>query len=194
MSNINNSKLQELLDKQAITEVLHQYCRGADRCDEELMMSCYHPDATDQHNFFSGNGRKFCKHAITTLRRLRSSNHIVSNILIELDGDRAFSESYVTIVHRPVIDGKTLELHHYGRYLDVFECRNGEWKILHRHYVQDFNSIVQQVEIPVEENALSVFSKRYPEDLVYQKFDIAKQKVDDVYLDIDWQNLKVLQM
>lgn len=48
MSNINNSKLQELLDKQAITEVLHQYCRGADRCDEELMMSCYHPDATDQ--------------------------------------------------------------------------------------------------------------------------------------------------
>jgi hypothetical protein len=46
------------------------------------------------------------------------------------------------------------------------------------------------VEIPVEENALSVFSKRYPEDLVYQKFDIAKQKVDDVSLDIDWQNLR----
>ena len=76
------------------------------------MISCYHPDATDQHNCFSGNGHEFCKHAIATLRRLRSSNHIVSNILIELDGDRAFSESYITVVHRPVIDGKTLELHH----------------------------------------------------------------------------------
>lgn len=60
--------------------------------------------------------------------------------------------------------------------------------------MQDFNGIVQQVEIPIEENAVSVFSKRYPEDLVYQTFNITKQKVDDVYLDIDWQNLKVFQM
>lgn len=194
MMTLNDNKLQKLLDKQAITEVLHQYCRGADRCDEELMMSCYHPDATDQHNFFSGNGQEFCKHAISTLRRLRSSNHSVSNVLIELNGDRAFAESYVHIVHRPVIDEKAIELHHYGRYLDVFERRNDEWKILHRHYVQDSNSIVQQVEIPVEENALSVFSKRYPDDLVYRKFDVANSKTEDVCLDIDWQDLKLLQM
>jgi ketosteroid isomerase-like protein len=185
MTTLNDNKLQQLLDKQAITEVLHQYCRGADRCDEELMMSCYHPDATDQHNFFSGNGQEFCKHAISTLRRLRSSNHRVSNILIELNGDRAFAESYVHIVHRPVIDGKAIELHHYGRYLDVLERRNDEWKILHRHYVQDSNSIVQQVEIPVEENALSVFSKRYPDDLVYQKFNVVNSKTKDICLDID---------
>jgi hypothetical protein len=191
---INDSQLQELLDKQAITEVLYQYCRGADRCDEELMMSCYHPNATDQHNFFSGNGQEFCKHAISTLRKLRSSNHRVSNILIELDGGRAFAESYVHIVHRPVIDEKAIELHHYGRYLDVLERRDNEWKILHRHYVQDSNSIVQQVEIPVEENALSVFSKRYPNDLVYQGFNVTKSKTKEVRLNIDWQDLKLLQM
>ncbi len=77
--------------------------------------------------------------------------------MIELDGDRAFSESYITVVHRPVVDGKTIELHHYGRYLDVLKHRNGEWKILHRHYVQNFNSIVQQGEISVKENALNIF-------------------------------------
>lgn len=194
MMTLNDNKLQKLLDKQAITEVLHQYCRGADRCDEELMRSCYHPDATDQHNFFSGNGQEFCKHAISTLRRLRSSNHRVSNVLIELNGDRAFAESYVHIVHRPVIDEKATELHHYGRYLDVLERHNDEWKILHRHYVQDSNSIVQQVEIPLEENALSVFSERYPDDLVYRKFDVANSKTKDICLDIDWQDLKLLRM
>lgn len=76
----------------------------------------------------------------------------------------------------------------------MLERRNDEWKILHRHYLQDSNSIVQQVEIPLEENELSVFSKRYPDDLVYRKFDVAKSKAKDVRLDIDWQDLKLLEV
>ena len=41
-----DAKLQELLDKQSIYEVLVRYCRGADRCDEAIIRSVYHDPLT----------------------------------------------------------------------------------------------------------------------------------------------------
>ncbi|MER2157629.1 nuclear transport factor 2 family protein, partial [Rhodococcus sp. (in: high G+C Gram-positive bacteria)] len=37
--------LQDLIDKQAIREVVLTYCRGIDRLDFDLVRSAYHPDA-----------------------------------------------------------------------------------------------------------------------------------------------------
>ncbi|MHC3127370.1 hypothetical protein OB03_08775, partial [Brevundimonas sp. GN22] len=45
----HHPEIQALLDKQAITEVIHQYLRGADRADAELIGQCYHPDAWEDH-------------------------------------------------------------------------------------------------------------------------------------------------
>jgi hypothetical protein len=36
--------LMKLMDKQEIHDVLMRYCRGIDRCDEELLRSVYHPE------------------------------------------------------------------------------------------------------------------------------------------------------
>ena len=44
---MTDSQLQELLDKQALYEVVARYCRGVDRADEELVRSAYHPDAIE---------------------------------------------------------------------------------------------------------------------------------------------------
>lgn len=41
--------LQELLDRQAIYDVMMRYCRGVDRFDADLITSAYHPDARDDH-------------------------------------------------------------------------------------------------------------------------------------------------
>ncbi len=47
--------LQDLIDKQAIREVVLTYCRGIDRLDFDLVRSAYHPDAIDHHTGFDGN-------------------------------------------------------------------------------------------------------------------------------------------
>ena len=39
-------ELRELLDKQALTELVVRYARGVDRWDKELVLACFHPDAT----------------------------------------------------------------------------------------------------------------------------------------------------
>ena len=46
MSDID-SKIQEVLDKESIRELVHLYCRAADRHDHELMRELYHEDAYD---------------------------------------------------------------------------------------------------------------------------------------------------
>ena len=48
----------ELLDKQALQEVVRRYCRAVDRSDGELFLSCYHPDAFDDNGPYSGSPAK----------------------------------------------------------------------------------------------------------------------------------------
>ncbi|MFF2108453.1 MULTISPECIES: nuclear transport factor 2 family protein [Rhodococcus] len=48
-----NEDLKNLLDKQAITDVIHRYCRGVDRCDVEILKSVYHSDSYDDHGYWN---------------------------------------------------------------------------------------------------------------------------------------------
>ena len=64
-----------------------------------------------------------------------TSQHEVSNILIEVDGDEATSEAYVTA---SMVIGGSDALHVMkGRYRDTWSRRDGEWRIAERHYVTD---------------------------------------------------------
>ena len=54
ISSLEN-ELGELMDREAIREVIHRYCQAVDRCDLALLKSCYHADGFDDHGFFAGN-------------------------------------------------------------------------------------------------------------------------------------------
>ena len=41
--------LPEMLAKHRIREVLSRYARAIDRGDGELLRTCYHPDAVEEH-------------------------------------------------------------------------------------------------------------------------------------------------
>lgn len=62
-----NEEVQTLLDQQAVYEVLVRYCRGVDRCDEELLRSVYHADAYDDHGYWKGNGQDFAAFVVARL-------------------------------------------------------------------------------------------------------------------------------
>ncbi|MBP9034432.1 MAG: nuclear transport factor 2 family protein, partial [Pseudomonadales bacterium] len=49
MSNAYPPELQELIDKQAIRDLLAAYFTAADRHDNVKMAALYHDDATDDH-------------------------------------------------------------------------------------------------------------------------------------------------
>src|SRR5215470_4916112 len=121
-------RVDELSAREAIRAVLYRYARGVDRADLELLKSCYHPEAVDAHWTFIGNAHEFAEEILEPhqMGDLPLLKHLITNILIELDGDRAFVESsFLCMVELPYDEGPRPHLTSHGRYLDVFECRAG---------------------------------------------------------------------
>jgi SnoaL-like domain len=172
-------RLSELEDREAIREVIHRYCHAADRCDLELFKSCYHEDGYDDHGFFAGNAHEFCDYVIPVLKQIDSSMHAITNTRIELEGSRASCASQWSVIHRlRAATGQFLDFWHQGRYLDVFEKRDGEWKILHRVIASDFDRWFQVVDIIGARDAgnAALRGQRGRGDPGYLGFDLLKHK------------------
>ena len=69
----HDAALTRLIAKDAITEVLNRFARGADSANLDLIRSVYWPEATDDHGNFSGNAMEFAEHAMDVLKRFRTT-------------------------------------------------------------------------------------------------------------------------
>ena len=162
-------ELQTLLDKQAITEVLHRYCRGIDRADPETLASAYWPDAYEEHaSEYTGPIEGFIEYAMAAVERMHTG-HRLSNIIINvLSPVKAVSESYVWAYHAVPPDLGEHDLIAGGRYLDVLEKRGPEWRIMHRQLMIDF------IQKHRAETDLGVFGEleitgdHHPQDRLYK--------------------------
>lgn len=169
-------RLDELEARDAIVQGLFRYARAVDRSDRALLKTCYHPDAIDVHWIFNGNAMEFADYIIPQMGASRSVRHCISNPMIDLDGDRAFVESQYWSVLRVDLpekgEGVYVEREGYGRYLDIWEKRGGEWRIAHRHLCNDgtFEKLVTDQPAP-EFNAVRT-GQPAPNDPVYLGFAI----------------------
>lgn len=133
--------LQRLCYQQEITDVLHRYCRGIDRLDQDLVRSCYHVDATDEHGSFSGNVEDYLQWCWKLLQRYDRTMHYLSNILITLDGDYAQAESYGVAIHEGDPERQERNLSVGFRFIDIFERRDEQWKIFKRVATTEWTQI-----------------------------------------------------
>ncbi len=102
-----DAAVQELLDQQAILQVLYNYCKGLDRFDYDLLNNCWWPEGTDDHGIFTGTGTEFCNWVFPFLEAtMERTQHNVLNTYIEVQDDQAHSECNFIIWHRmlPVKD------------------------------------------------------------------------------------------
>ncbi|MCJ2181011.1 nuclear transport factor 2 family protein [Novosphingobium album (ex Hu et al. 2023)] len=132
--------LSECGDREAIRDCIYRYCRGIDRIDADLILSAYWPDASDEHgNFTAGSAREFVEHAVPILHSIDLTAHFIGNILIDINGDKAFVESYIQAFHRMRRDDGTRYDHMSGsRFIDRMEKREDEWRIARRVVVRDW--------------------------------------------------------
>ena len=127
--------VREQKDRSDILKAMHRYTRGVDRHDRELMLSAYWPDAYDEHGVFEAGAADFCDWAIGWHAEFQNKHqHIITNHTIELDGDTAHGEAYYIFWGENKMGPPTLA---FGRYIDRFEKRNGEWRIAHRVCVNE---------------------------------------------------------
>jgi 3-phenylpropionate/cinnamic acid dioxygenase small subunit len=132
-------ELAEVVARMEIQDVLWRYARGVDRVDLDVLVSVYHPEATDAHTSFSGNGREYARRLVERLQGEGFiGSHHITNMVLELDGpDDARVESYFLAFHPHGDEGAEMGVAS-GRYLDHFQRRDGEWRILARQVVMDW--------------------------------------------------------
>jgi hypothetical protein len=131
---------RQLLDRREIRDCVHRYSRALDRHDDALLESVFHPDAIDNHGRFVGRRDAFVRWANHQVHdSLILHNHHITTHWAEVDGDTAHGETYVIFIlrHR---DGKTVRVG-FGRYVDRFERRDGEWRIVLRQIATDLRFV-----------------------------------------------------
>jgi ketosteroid isomerase-like protein len=129
--------IRELYDKQAIREVMANYSRGIDRRDKSLLLSCYHPDALDDHGMFVGGPEDFYEWTWPShLRYFKTHQHVIANHSCVLEGTVAHAETYWMFAGIAEADGKLATFG--GRYVDRLEKRDGIWRIAVRKCVTEW--------------------------------------------------------
>lgn len=161
--------LSELCDKQAITEVLYLYARGWDRYDEDTLRSCFHEDSKHVHGRFNGLSQKFVTNAMRNTKDVKSMTHMITNPLITISGDRAVSECSFFAHHRrdAADDSGEEDMFIKGRYLDIFEKRDGVWKIASRRGLSDFERVVPPADQTLADAPAEQRGQKKPDDPIY---------------------------
>ena len=132
--------LDRMLARDAIREVLARYARAIDRADNALLKSCYFDDAIEEHgSSFTGRAHDYVDAAIPKVRKMGVMQHLLGTTNIELDGARAYVETYIWTFLRVERYGRSWDTFTGGRLNDKFECRNGESKSAHPRTVFDWN-------------------------------------------------------
>ncbi len=145
-------------DRLRIQDLVCRWCRAVDRLDFEAMRDVFHPDATDNHNHFSGDVNGLLEWIRGRHRSITHSMHMVGNMVIEFaSAEQALCESYVWCTQRYPAgstdalvaltggahggEGQGMDLMACSRYVDRMEKRAGEWRIARRTVITDWKDI-----------------------------------------------------
>ena len=169
--------IQEMLDKQAIMDLLNAYCNAADRHDVVKMRSLYHEDATDDHgSFFKGLAMDFIDKLPEIQEPMQILHHNMTTVNIKLDGNSGEGEVYILAFHQVATEEGPLDLLIGGRYFDTYQKREGVWKFSSRAVAADWANLPQpsivNLNNPIIEG--SHIGKPGPDDPSYGVFKLFK--------------------
>jgi ketosteroid isomerase-like protein len=142
--NERERRLDELLCRHEIEQVILRLARATDRRDAEAIRACYHADAFDDHGAFQGGPAAFAEWVQKVLSIFAATQHFLAPPRIDLDGETAHAETYCAAHHLypPDDPGGARDSVMGLRYLDRFERRGGVWRIARRSCVWDYSYIV----------------------------------------------------
>ncbi len=94
--------IQELSDRLEITDLLTRYARAVDRKDWDLYRTVFTPDAHIDYSSAGGavlGVEEMCGWMDEALAQFPATQHLISNVHVELDGDTAGVEA---MFHNPM--------------------------------------------------------------------------------------------
>ena len=127
-------------DKEAIREVRRTWAFARDLGEWDRLAGCFHSDASITVSWYSGPAAGFVQRSreMGTARKPEERNkHWLGNMRAEVHGERATLETDVNIVIREYLDGHLFDYLAWSRFYDLFENRDGVWRIFKMSCIYD---------------------------------------------------------
>ena len=140
---IDEQALQQVIDREAIRDLVLLYSRAIDKKDVALLRDLYTEDATDSHgDSFDGPADAYCDFIEKSLPYMPYSGHHVCNHMVSVEGDEGNGEVYALAYHLiPDMTGGSAQEEDFMavRYIDNYRrCADGKWRFSKRVVTYDF--------------------------------------------------------
>jgi hypothetical protein len=127
----------EIEDRRLIAELLQNWVVWRDAADWERFRAVWHPDGRMMATWTQGTGDEFIAVSKEGWAKGVSILHFLGGISIDLAGDRAISQTKMTISQRAVVEGVEVDVLCTGRFYDFLEKRGGSWGIVLRQPIYE---------------------------------------------------------
>jgi hypothetical protein len=131
----------EKAERFAIRELLENWAVWRDAGDWERFRSVWHDDGRMMATWFQGTADEFIKVSREGFERGVRILHFLGGISIDLAGQRAISQTKMTISQRAQVEGVECDVVCTGRFYDFLEQRGGHWGMVLRQPIYEKDRI-----------------------------------------------------
>lgn len=126
--------LDTLIAEREIARAIYRFARAMDERDWAALDSLLTEEATADLGLDLVRGRAAIVAFIRSfLDACGPTQHLIGNLVVDVDGDRATSRCYVSDMHKGQHDKAHLTFSTLGEYHDTWARRDGRWWMVHRH-------------------------------------------------------------
>ncbi len=156
-----NAEIEERL---AIRELVENWAVWRDAGDWERFRSVWHDDGRMMATWFQGSADEFIRVSRDGWDKGVSILHFLGGSAIDVAGDRAISQTKMTISQRASVDGELCDVVCTGRFYDFLEKRAGRWGLVLRQpiYEKDrLDPVDPAAELALDRGLLDAFPEGY---------------------------------
>ena len=127
----------EIADRLAIRDLVENWVLYRDAGDWERFRTCWHDDGWMMATWTQGSADHFVQMSIDGWNKGVSILHFLGGTTIDLVGQRAISQTKMTISQRAQVHGVLCDVVCTGRFYDFVEKRNGKWGVVLRQPIYE---------------------------------------------------------
>ncbi len=124
-------------DRDAIREVVENWVVWRDAGDWERFRGVWHDDGRMMATWFQGSADEFIAVSRAGFEKGVSILHFLGGNSVDVAGNRAISQTKMTISQRALVHDVTVDVVCTGRFYDFFEKRDGRWAIVLRQPIYE---------------------------------------------------------
>jgi SnoaL-like domain len=127
----------DLSDRDAIREVVENWVLWRDAGDWQRFRGVWHDGARMMATWFQGTAEEFISVSRAGFEKGVSILHFLGGNSVDIAGDRAISQTKMTISQRALVHDVLVDVVCTGRFYDFFEKRAGRWGVVLRQPIYE---------------------------------------------------------